>query len=82
MGSGDGRSSWAQVVTARATAEGDQAVRLVVKIVVTLLVAIGIGFTIGLLRPRTILSRDNIQELGRANSEVSEGADSSSSDSR
>lgn len=47
-----------------------------VKIVLTLLVSIGIGFTIGLLRPRTVLNREKIQQLGRQVSEVNDDDDS------
>lgn len=46
--------------------------KLFVKIVLTLLVSIGIGFAVGLLRPRTVLTRDKIQQLGRQVSEVND----------
>jgi len=54
-------------------------VKLIAKIVITLLVAIGIGFVIGLLRPRTILNREKIQQLGHQVSEVSDSDDSTES---
>ena len=50
--------------------------KLVAKIVLTMLTAIGIGFTIGLLRPRTVLNRDKIQQLGHQVSEVNDGDNS------
>lgn len=45
------------------------------KVVLTLLVALGVGFAVGLLRPRTILTRDKIQALGRQVSEVNDSDD-------
>ncbi|MFT6564693.1 MAG: hypothetical protein ACJAY5_001452 [Actinomycetes bacterium] len=49
--------------------------KLFMKVVLTLLVAIGVGFAVGLLRPRTILTRDKIQALGRQVSEVNDSDD-------
>jgi hypothetical protein len=51
-------------------------VKLVVKIVLTLLVSIGLGFAIGLLRPRTVLNREKIQQLGRQVAEVNDSDNS------